>query len=85
MHFKIILDDSSAGDLTAAYHITQGDSDKFLSKVNTTSEIQNMNIWHSIFAIFEHHEVFILVVTIAEGAGCCFQPLHFSILDGVLL
>ena len=22
MHFKIILDDSSAGDLTAAYHIT---------------------------------------------------------------
>ena len=25
MHFKIILDDSSAGDLTAAYHITLED------------------------------------------------------------
>ena len=50
MHFKIILDDSSAGDLTAAYHITQGDPDKFVSKVNTTSDIQKRNIqWHFNF------------------------------------
>ena len=52
MHFKIILDDSSAGDLTAAYHITEGDLDKIVSKVNNTSDIQNMSIWHSTFAIF---------------------------------
>ena len=52
MHFKIILDDSSAGDLTAAYHITQGDLDKIVSESNNNSDIQNMNIWHSTFAIF---------------------------------
>ena len=69
MHFKIILDDSSAGDLTAAYHITEGDLDKIVSKVNNTSDILNMNIWlcTALLPFFEHYEVFRVFVS----GQCC--------------
>ena len=35
-----------------------------------------------LLPFFEHHEVFLLVVTIAEGAGCCFQTSASVILMG---
>ena len=51
---------------------------KFTSKVTTvmpTSDIQNTYKYMAIqfVTIFEHHEVFLLVITTNAGAVCCFQ------------
>ena len=50
-------------------------------KVNNTSDIQNMNIWHSTFCqFFEHRAAYLLVVTTKAGRVCSFQtfPLKQS-------